>query len=180
MTRTRRNFRGPTIALALVATLACAGGLKALATAGAAPEATPYVTTIPSGYRDWRLISVAREEGDLDDLRAVLGNDIAIETYREGSLPFPDGTILARLAWSHDASEENNRAFGRRQSFVAGPPKNGVQFMVKDSRRYAATGGWGFGHFDDGKPADTSVLSTCFTCHAVATARDFVFTRYSP
>ena len=103
------------------------------------------MTKIPSGYRDWRLISVAREEGTLDDIRAILGNDKAIKSYREGKLPFPDGTIIARLAWSYDPSEENNKVFGRPQSFVAGHPKNGVQFMVKDSRKYASTGGWGFG-----------------------------------
>src|SRR5438477_12720590 len=84
---------------------------------------------LPAGYRDWRLISVAREEGTLDDIRAVLGNDVAIKAYREGKPPFPDGTIIARLAWSYDASEDNNKTFGRVQSFVAGHPKNGVQFM---------------------------------------------------
>ena len=68
---------------------------------------------LPPGYRDWRLISVAREEGDLDDIRAILGNDSAIKAYREGTLPFPDGTIIARLAWGYDSSEENNKAFGR-------------------------------------------------------------------
>ena len=61
--------------------------------------------------------------------------------------------------------EESEKAFGRPQSFVAGPPKNGVQFMVKDSRKYASTGGWGFAHFDDGKPADEAVHNTCFACH---------------
>ena len=98
---------------------------------------------LPDGYRDWRLISVAREEGNLDDIRAILGNDVAIKAYREGKRPFPEGTIIARLAWSSVASEENNKAFGKAQSFVAGPPKNGVQFMVKDSAKYASTGGWG-------------------------------------
>ncbi|HJU56382.1 MAG TPA: cytochrome P460 family protein [Pyrinomonadaceae bacterium] len=134
----------------------------------------------PPGYRDWRLISVAREEGDLDDIRAILGNDVAIKTYRAGKLPFPDGTIIARLAWSHDASEENNKVFGRPQSFVAGPPKNGVQFMVKDSKKYASTGGWGFAQFNDGKLADVAVLKTCFACHAAVKERDLVFTRYAP
>ena len=61
--------------------------------------------TIPPGYRDWRLISVAHEEGNLNDLRALLGNDVAIKAYREGKLPFPDGTIIARLAWSYVPSE---------------------------------------------------------------------------
>jgi hypothetical protein len=45
-------------------------------------------------------------------LRAILGNDIAIKAYRDGKLPFPDGTIIARLAWSYVSSEENNKAFG--------------------------------------------------------------------
>jgi hypothetical protein len=99
---------------------------------------------IPAGYRDWRLISVAHEQGNLNDLRAILGNDIAIKASREGKLPYPDGTIIARLAWSYNPLPESSEAFGRLQSFVAGVPKNGVQFMVKDSRKYASTGGWGF------------------------------------
>lgn len=134
---------------------------------------------IPPGYRDWTLISVAREKGDLNDIRAKLGNDVAIKAYREGKLPFPDGTIIARLAWSYVASEENNKAFGRLQSYVAGLPKEGVQFMVKDSRKYASTDGWGFAQFNDGKPADMAVHS-CFSCHASVKARDFVFTHYAP
>src|SRR2546421_13037815 len=77
---------------------------------------------LPPGYRDWRLISVAREEGSLDDIRAVLGNDVAIKAYREGTRPFPEGTIIGRIAWSYVPSEANNKVFGRAQSFVAGPP----------------------------------------------------------
>jgi hypothetical protein len=144
-------------------------------------QATPSAgIEMPAGYRDWRLISVAHEEGDLNDLRAILGNDVAIEAYRAGTLPFPDGTIIARLAWRYVASEENDRAFGRPQSFVAGPPVNGVQFMIKDSKRFAATGGWGFAQFDDGEPADAAKHRGCFPCHEPAKARDFVFTRYAP
>src|SRR5687768_8426852 len=122
---------------------------------------------LPPGYRDWRLISVAREEGDLDDIRAVLGNDPAIKGYREGSTSsYPDGTVIARIAWSFDASEENNKTFGRRQSFVAGHPKNGVQFMVKDAKKYASSGGWLYAQFDNGKPlTDAAALQSCFECH---------------
>jgi hypothetical protein len=65
---------------------------------------------------------------------------------------------------------------------VAGAPKNGIQFMVKDSKKYASTGGWGFAHFNenDRQPADQTVLATCFPCHQAVKARDLVFTRYSP
>jgi hypothetical protein len=143
-------------------------------------EAAPiFGIKIPPGYRDWKLISVAHEEGNLNDLRALLGNDVAIKAYRDGKLPFPDGTIIARLTWSYVPSEENNKAFGRAQSFVAGPATN-VQFMVKDSKKYAATGGWGFAQFKDGKPDATAALKTCFPCHEPAQAGDFVFTHYAP
>lgn len=137
---------------------------------------------IPPGYRDWPLISVAREKGNLNDIRAKLGNDVAIKAYREGKLPFPDGTIIARLAWNYVPSEEGDKVFGDFQSFVAGSPKEkeGVQFMVKDSRKYASTGGWGYAQFNDGKPGNVAVQNTCFSCHIAVKDRDFVFTRYAP
>jgi hypothetical protein len=170
------------IAYLLVA-LATAAGLvafRAPASGQAEAQAAPiFGVKIPPGYRDWKLISVAHEAGSLNDFRAILGNDLAIKTYREEMLPFPDGTIIARLAWSYGPSEENNKVFGRAQSFVAGSPIN-VQFMVKDSTKFAASGGWGFAQFKDGKPADEAVHKTCFPCHESVKARDFVFTHYAP
>jgi hypothetical protein len=155
-------------------------GLATLGTGRADEQPGPaWVTSIPPGYRDWKLISVAHEEGNLHSIGAVLGNDIAIKAYREGTLPFPDGTIIAALHYRHTPSEENNKVFGRDQSFVAGDPTN-VQFMVKDSKKYAATGGWGFGHFQDGKPADAAFMKPCYPCHNEIKARDLVFTRYAP
>ena len=171
------------IVFVLVAVVALAGVVAYMAPASgqADGEAAPiYGVKLPHGYRDWRLISVAHEEGNLNDLRAILGNDVAIKASREGKLPYPDGTIIARLAWSYDPLEESSKAFGRLQTFLAGPPKNGVQFMVKDSRNYASSGGWGFAQFDDGKPASEAVQNACFACHQVAKSRDFVFNRYSP
>ena len=171
------------IAYVLVAVLALAGVVAYMAPAPgqADGEAAPiFGVKIPLGYRDWRLVSVAHEEGNLNDLRAILGNDMAIKAAREGTLPYPDGAIIARLAWNYDPLEESEKAFGRLQSFVAGPPKNGVQFMIKDSRKYASTGGWGFAQFNDGKPADETVHNTCFSCHETVRARDFVFSRYAP
>ena len=171
------------IMFVLVAVAALAGAVASMAPASgqADGEAAPiFGVKIPPGYRDWKLISVAHEEGNLNDLRAILGNDIAVKAAREGTLPFPDGSIVARIAWSYDPLEESSKAFGRLQSFVAGAPKNGVQFMVKDSRKYAATGGWGFAQFNDGKPASEAAHNTCFPCHQTVKARDFVFNRYAP
>ena len=142
--------------------------------------AAPVVTEIPNGYRDWRWISSAHEAGNLNSLGAVLGNDVAINAYREGKLPFPDGTIIAALHYRHVPSDQNNKVFGQAQSFVPGAPTN-IQFMVKDSSKYAATGGWGFGHFGiDGKPGDATFMKSCFPCHEKAKATDLVFTHYAP
>jgi len=171
------------IIFGLVACVAMAGAVLYMAPAfGQSDGASSIfgIKRIPPRYRDWKLISVAHEEGNLNDLRAVLGNDVAIKAYREGKLPFPDGAIIVRLAWNYLPSEENNKAFGRPQSFVAGPPKEGVQFMVKDSKKYPSTGGWGFADFADGKSVSDAVLNGCFSCHRPAKAQDFVFTHYAP
>ena len=141
--------------------------------------AAPFVTEIPQGYRDWRWIASAHEAGNLNSLGAVLGNDVAINAYREGKLPFPDGTIIAALHYRYVPSEENNKVFGQAQSFVPGSPTN-IQFMVKDSTKYAATGGWEFAHFQDGKPGDASFMKSCFPCHEKAKGTDLVFTHYAP
>jgi len=146
-------------------------------------ESSPiYGVTIPAGYRGWKLIVVV-VPGKADQLRAQLGNDIAIKAFKEGEIPFPDGTIIAAIHWTRVPSEDNDKVlagpFPSAQSFVVGSPVN-VQFMVKDSKKYAATGGWGFADFKGGKPGDKALHETCFPCHAPAKASDFVFTHYAP
>ena len=172
----RRMVFARVAAAALAGVVACA--LQASGQSDG--EAVPiFGIKMPSGYRDWGLISVAHEEGKLNDLRAILGNDIAVKAAREGKLPYPDGSIVARIAWSYEPLPESAKAFGSAQSFVAGPPKNGVQFMVKDSTKYASTGGWGYAQFDDGKPASEALHNACFACHEIVKDRDFVFNRYA-
>lgn len=169
-----------TLLLAATVTLTSVIAYLASASGHADGEAIPlFVTQMPAGYRDWSVISVAHEEGNLNSLGAVLGNDVAIKAFREGKLPFPDGAIIAALHWRNVPSEENNKVFGRAQSFVPGPLNN-VQFMVKDSKKYGATGGWGFGHFKDGKPGNEALLKTCFPCHEPAKSSDYVYTHYAP
>ncbi len=143
-----------------------------------------YGVTIPAGYRDWKLIAVNQLVTDkVDQLRAQLGNEIAIKAFKEGTIPFPDGTIIAALHWNRVPSEGNDKvlvgAFPGAQSFVVGSAAN-IQFMVKDSKKYAATGGWGFGDFKDGEPGDEALHKTCFGCHEPAKAHDFVFAHYAP
>jgi len=163
-----------------VATLATVTAYLVTASGNADENSAPvYLTKIPPGYRDWRFVSVAHEAGNLHSYSAVLGNDVAIKAYREGKLPFPDGAIIAGLHYRYVPSEENNAVFGMKQSFVPGAPTN-IQFEVKDSKKYAATGGWGFGFFINGKPSDNeAAMKACAPCHAKAST-DFVFTRYAP
>jgi hypothetical protein len=172
-----RHFTFFLVAVAtMVGLIALIGPARGLAD-GQSPA--PYITEIPHGYRDFQWISSAHEAGNLNSLGAVLGNDVAIKAYREGKLPYPDGTIIAALHYRYVPSEENNKVFGQAQSFVPGAPTN-IQFMVKDSTKFAASGGWGFGHFGtDGKPGDAAFMKSCFPCHEKAKGSDLVFTRYA-
>jgi len=176
------------IVVVLIAVIALAGVVTYMAPASgqANGEASPiYGVTIPAGYRDWKMIAVDHLllAGKSDQLRAQLGNDTAIKAFKEGTLPFPDGAVIAAIHWTRVPSEDNNKVldgpFPGTQSFVVGSVVN-VQFMVKDSKKYAATGGWGFADFKDGKPGDKALHQTCFPCHTPAKDRDYVFTRYAP
>ncbi|WP_407943556.1 cytochrome P460 family protein [Methylobacterium sp. EM32] len=161
----------PLLAVPLLAA-ACLG-LGAAAGDAAKPTSPIYGVTVPDGFRDWRLIAPALEDAPLDELRAVVGNDLAVRAFRDGTLPFPDGAVLVKLAWRRMRSPDFDTAT------VPGPATT-VQVMVKDAARYPATGGWGFGRFIDGKPVDAGQHETCFACHETRVkARDFVFTRYA-
>jgi hypothetical protein len=161
-------------------------------------EAAPiYGVTIPPDYRDWRLISVGHltgdsldmsggmMEGSLRQLRAQLGNDIALKAFQDGTRPFPDRAMIAAIHWAEEPSDGNNKVLASGfpkaglQSSVAGVPVN-VQFMVKDSKKYASSGGWGFADFKNGKPGSEALHKTCFPCHQPAADRDYVFARYAP
>jgi hypothetical protein len=147
-----------------------------------------YGVTVPAGYRDWHLISVKRLTGPSDkfkQLRAELGNDIAAKAFRDGTLPFPDGSIIAALHWQEASSDADNKVLAEGfpgaglESTFAGSAVN-VQFMVKDSSKYAASGGWGFADFTNGKPGSEALHQTCFPCHLPGKNHDYVFTRYAP
>ena len=176
------------IALLLIGVLALAGAVTFMTVASgeADQESAPiYGIKLPANYRDWQLIAVNNllVAGKTDQLRAQLGNDIAVKAFKEGKVPFPDGAMIAAIHWTRVLSETNNNVltgpFPGAQSFVVGSSLN-VQFMVKDSKKYAATGGWGFADFKDGKPGDKASHETCFPCHAPAKGHDYVFTHYAP
>jgi hypothetical protein len=182
--RARLAERVPRSAIAVVALSVVAVSVAPVASGqektGQAKQV--IVTKIPSGYRDWKFVSAAHEAGDLNDIRVVIGNDKAIKAYRAGK-PFPEGAIVGRVAWKMVPSDENNRSFGKPQSFVPGEaPAWYLQFMEKNSVKYAATGGWGYSNFDkDLKPlTDEKVMYACFECHKAVMGRDYIFTKYAP
>src|SRR5262245_54452815 len=75
----------------------------------------------PQGYRDCGLISIARVGGPVNDVRAKVGNDVAMRAIRNGQNQFPDGSIIARLAWDAAPSEETNNALRPTLERVLGP-----------------------------------------------------------
>jgi hypothetical protein len=182
-------MKGIVFTLAGITALACAIATTLPVSGQSDNEAAPiYGIKIPPGYRDWHLISVKQltgAGGKLKQLRAQLGNDIAIAAFREGKLPFPDGAIIAALHWNEDSSDADNQVLAAGfpglglESTFAGSAVN-VQFMVKDSKKYATSGGWGYADFTKGKPGDQALHEKCFPCHLPAKDRDYVYTRYAP
>jgi hypothetical protein len=139
-------------------------------------ESSPiFGVKIPDGHRQWELISIS-EDTDKEQLKGIHGNAVAMKAYRDKTLPFPDGSVLVKLTWKREHFEKSDHVFTTGASTM-------VQVMVKDSKRYAESGGWGFGRFIDGKAVDEAQHKTCFTCHssnASVKEHDFVFTRLAP
>jgi len=147
--------------------------------ADAVPAGGPLLSPIfglpvPDGYREWPLVAVSHRTDNKDELRAILANPAAYKALHGGAIPLPDGSILAKLAWKREPMTEFEGAF---RPGVA--PR--IEFMYKDSKKFPATGGWGFARFVEGKPADEATHKSCFPCHeAKVKDRDFVFTRFAP
>ena len=134
----------------------------------------PDGITMPEGYKNWRLIAPSYRP-DKNHIRTILGNDTAIEATRAGKTrPWPDGTILAKLAWKTKTDEHFPDAT------VPGDFVH-AEFMIKDAKKYAATGGWGFARWlgMELKPygKDAGFVQECFGCHTPVKANDYVFTR---
>jgi hypothetical protein len=154
----------------LISLIVVIGGIASSGRKGAAITGV----SVPEGYRNWTVIAPSYRT-DKEEIRLILGNDVAVEAARNNVRPYPDGSILAKLAYKGVKSGEWDAAL------VPGAPKR-QEFMVKDSKKFASTGGWGFGRFVDEKPVgDEKLYATCFPCHlANVKDNDYVFTRFSP
>ncbi len=138
------------------------------------------------GYEDWQVVSVSHDNGLL---AAILANPVMINAYRAGApgngKPFPDGSKLAKIHWNPKQMETSPGAT------VPGT-QHDMDFMVKDSKRFRDSGGWGWATFDYDAATDTFKPGTLadhppqandakcgFACHTSVKARDYVFTDYS-
>jgi hypothetical protein len=139
------------------------------------------------GYEDWRTISVSQMEGQ-SVLRAILGNSIAMEAAGEGTpgngKPVPDGARMAKIVWKQRKITDV-APFSVKAPDTVPDTLEAVEFMVKDSKRFPDTHGWGYGEFVyDAASGTFSPLGTgakCgAACHESAAKTDYVFTRYAP
>lgn len=136
-------------------------------------DPAPNGITLPAGYKDWRMISSSHRT-DNNTLRVILGNDIAVAAARDGHIhPWPDGAILGKLVWK-DETHKNWPTATIPGAFVH------AEFMVKDSTKYAKTGGWGFARWlgTEQKPygKDAAFVQECFGCHTPVKDQDYVYT----
>ena len=175
----------PTVAVITVA-LACAEQAKS-------PETGKYALKVPNGlafsefkgYESWQLISISHDDRVM---AATLGNPEMIAAYEQGfpgnGKPIPDGAKFAKIHWN----PKKLAAFP--ETSVPGTQLD-VDFMVKDSKRFADSGGWGWGAFRYDAASDTFTPATTadqppqandakcgLACHTIVKARDYVFTDY--
>ncbi len=122
-------------------------------------------------YQNWRLLSVSHRT-DKSTLRAILGNAKAIAAARsDKTKPWPDGAVLAKVVWKERTHPNWPQAIVPGEFAAA-------EAMIKDSKKYAATGGWGFAHWQGKKLVmhDQETAATCFGCHSPMKDNDYVYT----
>jgi hypothetical protein len=131
-----------------------------------------------TGYEAWQTIAPSETP---EGIKAVLGNSIMIAAYHAGipanGKAVPDGAMMAKIEWSKHANDASPYPVSVPDTLKS------VAFMVKDAKRFAASGGWGYAKFDYAGASDrfqpSGTGSGCgYACHTAVKARDFVFTGY--
>jgi len=155
------------VVVALVALLSVVGYGRA----ADRPVAPNGIALYPD-YMSWKVVAPSYRE-DKGQIRIITGNAIAVAALHAGTKPLPDGSVLAKVAWKAE----------KHPSFPVATVPDGfaqVEFMVKDAKKYQATGGWGFARFVGNglKPygKDTSFVGECFGCHTPVAGNDYLFT----
>ena len=133
----------------------------------------PNGIAFPQDYRDWRVISISHRT-DNNTMRVILGNDAAIKAARNGKTnPWPDGAVLGKVVWKQTAKDNWPTAIAPKEFVHA-------EFMFKDTKKWASTGGWGYARWKGAGLApygkDASFAQECVVCHTPVKQRDWVFT----
>jgi Cytochrome P460 len=188
------NGRDAIMKKSTLTSLGISASIAVLAAGVAISAQDKYTLQIPNGlafsefrgYEDWPVIAISENEGKI---AVIVGNPTMIDAYKEGSpgngKPFPDGAKMAKIHW-----------IPKKQETYPGQPtvpgtQHDVDFMVKDSKRFGDSGGWGWGAFEYDAASDTfrpasvsdappqeSDAKCGFACHTVVQNRDYVFTEY--
>ncbi|EDP74704.1 cytochrome P460 family protein [Hydrogenivirga sp. 128-5-R1-1] len=130
------------------------------------------------GYENWHVVAT-HYRTDKNELRYIIGNDKAVEAYLKGAKKFPDGAILVKIGYSL----KKNPAF---PASVEPDAIQRIEYMLKDSKRFKDSAGWGFARFvKDQKTGKYKVFGKsardymqCFSCHQSVANKDYVFTDY--
>ena len=157
------------------------------AVAGSAISAPDkYTVAVPNGlalaefrgYEDWQLVAVSQTE---ETIEVILANPAMIEAYKAGvpdnGKPFPDGARTAKIHWKTKKSAEAPAPTETPDVL------HDVDFMVRDSKRFADTGNWGYAQFNYEAASDSfkpegSGTDCGYACHTIVTGKDYVFTAY--
>jgi cytochrome P460 len=173
------------LATSAAAGAAVAAVLAALA-GGAISAQDKYTVRVPNGlafsefrgFEDWPTVAVS-QTGDL--IEVIVANPVMIDAYRAGvpgnGKPFPDGSKVAKIHWNAKKSAD------APNPTTVPDTLHDIDFMVRDSKRFRETGGWGWAEFDYDRASDTFTPlgngTNCgYECHTIAKAKDYVFTTY--
>jgi|HubBroStandDraft_1064217.scaffolds.fasta_scaffold00096_25 hypothetical protein len=145
------------------------GSISGSVAQGVAPA--PNGVAFLSEYKDWKAIS-STDRFDNRTMRVILGNDVAVQAIANNHInPWPDGTAFAKVAWFQQPDEKG---------LVRTGPFFQVEFMIRDSQKYAGTKGWGWARWRgaDLKPygKDATFANECVGCHNPVATSNYVFT----
>jgi Cytochrome P460 len=179
--------------LSKVVPLLCCASVAALGGIALAQQ-DKYTLAVPGGlafsefreYESWQFISTSQNDRHV---AVILGNPVMIDAYRAGipgnGRPFPDGAKMAKIHWKLAKQEHFP------DTTIPGAQQD-VDFMVKDSKRFADSGGWGYAVFNydaasntfapgtlDNQPPQDNDAKCGFACHTIVEKRDYVFTDFS-
>ncbi|RME63787.1 MAG: cytochrome C [Nitrospirae bacterium] len=128
----------------------------------------------PEEYRSWHHVKTMvifdtkhPLYNPFNGIHNVYVNDKGLETIKKsGKRTFPDGTVIAIVFYEH---KESNGAFVEGKKRIEA-------FMVKNSKEYRKTNGWGYYGYDGkGNPLVKDMAADCHGCHAQVSGSDFVF-----